>query len=237
VAVQEREPAGISFYDLRTNALRERIDLGAASTFDTGHTLFHMRAGAGIACASCHPEAGDDGHTWTFATIGARRTQTLRGGLLGTEPLHWNGDMKDFSTLMKEVFVGRMSGFTPSADEGDALSHFIDRQPALHAEALDKAAADRGKALFESAEVGCANCHAGSHLTNNRTENVGTGADLQVPSLKGVRFRTPLMHDGCAANLNERFTKQGCGGGDKHGKTSQLKPEQLGDLTAYLETL
>jgi mono/diheme cytochrome c family protein len=161
----------------------------------------------------------------------------LRGGLLGTEPLHWNGDMKDFRSLMKEVFVGRMSGFSPSATEADALSHFLDRQPALHAEATDKAAADRGKELFESQEVGCSGCHAGAHLTNNQTENVGTGADLQVPSLKGVRFRTPLMHDGCAANLSERFTKKDCGGGDKHGKTSQLSAAQIGDLTAYLETL
>lgn len=237
LAALEREPAGVTFYDLRTNTVRERVSIEAKSTFDTGHTLFHTRAGAGIACASCHPEAGDDGHTWTFATIGARRTQTLRGGILGTEPLHWNGDMKDFSTLMKEVFVGRMAGFAPSTDEGDALAQWLDRQPSLHAEPADKTAAERGKMLFESKEVGCSSCHAGAHLTNNATENVGTGADLQVPSLKGVRFRTPLMHDGCAANLSERFTNKDCGGGDKHGRTSQLDAAQIGDLTAYLETL
>jgi mono/diheme cytochrome c family protein len=138
---------------------------------------------------------------------------------------------------VKEVFVGRMSGFNPSADQSDALSSWLDRQPALHAEPADALAAERGKVLFESPEARCSQCHAGAHLTNNKTENVGTGADLQVPSLQGVRFRTPLMHDGCAATLSERFTDVLCGGGDKHGTTSQLSAAQVGDLTAYLETL
>jgi hypothetical protein len=58
-----------------------------------------------------------------------------------------------------------------------------------------------------------------------------------VPSLKGVRFRTPLMHDGCAATISGRFTNVLCEGGDNHGTTSQLSAAQVGDLTAYLETL
>lgn len=237
IAVQEREPAAISFYDLRTRKARGRIELGGESRYDAGHAIFHARTGADIACASCHPEAGDDAHVWTFQKIGARRTQTLRGGLLGTEPLHWNGDMADFGMLVRDVFVERMSGFTPTPQQTDALATWLDRQPALHAESGDVAAAERGKVLFESAEVRCSQCHAGAHLTNNRTVDVGTGAELQVPSLKGVRFRTPLMHDGCAATLSERFTNTTCGGGDKHGTTSQLTAAQLSDLTAYLETL
>ena len=237
LAVQEREPAAVSFYDLRTSRLRSRVTLGADSRFDTGHAVFHMRTGAGIACASCHPEGGDDGHVWAFEKIGPRRSQSLRGGLLGTEPLHWNGDMADFDMLVKEVFLGRMSGFAATAAQTDALSHWLDRQPSLQAAARDSVAAERGKALFQSEEARCAQCHAGERFTNNKTENVGTGADLQVPSLKGVRFRAPLMHNGCAATLKERFTKTDCGGGDKHGKTSHLSAEQVNDLTAYLETL
>jgi len=216
---------------------RARIDLGGASRFDTGHAIFHARTTAGLACASCHPEAGDDGHVWTFESIGPRRSQTLRGGLLGTEPLHWNGDMVDFRMLVDEVFVGRMSGFAPTPQQADALAGWLDVQPALQAAASDTAAAERGHVLFASAETGCTRCHAGEQLTNNRTEDVGTGAALQVPSLKGVRFRAPLMHDGCAATLSERFTNVACGGGDNHGTTSQLSVAQVSDLTAYLETL
>jgi cytochrome c553 len=237
VAVQEREPAAVSFFDLRTGGLRARVELGQATRADTGHDLFHVRAGAGVACASCHPEGGDDGHVWTFEKIGARRTQTLRGGILGTEPLHWNGDMQDFGKLMDEVFVGRMSGFATSSDQTDALAKWLDKQPALRDDGADAAAVARGKVLFESEEVGCAECHSGPHLTNNETKDVGTGAMLQVPTLKGLKFRAPFMHDGCAATVKERFTKPKCGGGDEHGTVSQLSDAQVNDLTAYLETL
>jgi hypothetical protein len=73
--------------------------------------MFRLVSGANIACAGCHPEAGDDGQVWSFRDIGPRRTQLSRGGILGTEPLHWNGDMADFGTVIEEVFVGRMQGF------------------------------------------------------------------------------------------------------------------------------
>ena len=235
LAAQAREPAGITFIDTRTGTIRARVDLKQTSRFDTGHTMFHVRAGAGVACASCHAEAGDDGHTWAFHDIGARRTQSLRGGILGTEPFHWNGDMQDFPTLVREVFVGRMAGFMPNTEQTDALAHWIDRQPKLHVEAGDASAAQRGQTLFESEAVGCAGCHNGEHFTNNQMAEVGTGATLQVPSLQGVSFRTPLMHDGCAATIADRFGN--CGGGDKHGHTSQLSSAQIDDLIAYLETL
>jgi hypothetical protein len=57
-----------------------------------------------------------------------------------------------------------------------------------------------------------------------------------VPSLVGIGYRAPFIHDGCAATLRDRFDPK-CGGGDLHGKTSGLTEEQIGDLVAYLETL
>jgi hypothetical protein len=57
-----------------------------------------------------------------------------------------------------------------------------------------------------------------------------------VPSLRGVAFRGPFIHNGCAATLRDRFDP-GCGGGDQHGHTSQLGESDLGDLIAYLESL
>jgi cytochrome c553 len=237
IAVQQREPAAISFIDLRTGISVGQLDLRQPSRADSGHEMFHRRTSAGIACASCHAEAGDDGHVWSFHGIGARRTQQLRGGILGTEPFHWNGDMQDFPTLVREVFVGRMSGFEPLPEQTDALARWIDRQPELKASPRDPLAAARGRALFESAAVGCSNCHAGAEFTNNATADVGTGAALQVPALRGVAFRTPLMHDGCAKSLAERFDSRVCGGGDSHGHTSQLSSAQIADVIAYVETL
>jgi cytochrome c len=234
VAVQEREPAAISFYDTASRTIA-RLDLGQPTRIDTGQTLFHLTTGSGLACASCHAEAGDDGHVWTFEGTGPRRTQSLRGGILGTEPFHWNGDMRDFSMLVTEVFVGRMSAQQPRSDQADALSHWIDRQPVLQATATNTGGVARGKTLFESPELGCTTCHSGARLSNNGSADVGTGAVLQVPSLRAVSFRAPFLHDGCAPTLSDRFAA--CGGGDLHGHTSQLQASQVADLVAYLESL
>ena len=77
--------------------------------------------------------------------------------------------------------------------------------------------------------------HGGPRFTNNTSVDVGTGAALQVPSLRAVSFRAPYLHDGCAPALIDRFAAGG--GGDKHGHTSQLEPAQIADLVAYLESL
>ena len=168
--------------------------------------------------------------------IGARRTQSLRGGLIGTEPLHWGGDMKSFDSLVTDVFVGRMQGPPLSLEQSSVLFRYIDRQPKLTAPVRDMAQAERGRMLFQSASVGCASCHAGKLLTNNSSVDVGTGEALQVPALRNVSYRLPLMHNGCATSLRQRFDAA-CGGGDKHGTTSQLTAAELDDLIAYLETL
>jgi hypothetical protein len=99
----------------------------------------------------------------------------------------------------------------------------------------DDAAAVRGQVLFDRADVGCSGCHSGPLFTNNQNTPVGKGDALQVPSLLGVAWRTPLMHDGCAATLRDRFDPA-CGG-SAHGDVSMLSEGELSDLIAYLESL
>jgi mono/diheme cytochrome c family protein len=232
VVAQTREPATLWRSDTGTT-----VSLGSGSFADTGHTLFHVNAGGGLACASCHPEGGEDGRVWNFACVGARRTQSVRGGISGTAPFHWDGSETDFSRLMDDVFVNRMAGPTLAADQKTALQGWIDKIPALPAtRGLDAAAVARGQALFNDAKVACATCHMGSLLTNNATVDVGTGGALQVPSLRGVSWRAPFMHTGCAATLADRFGGS-CGGADQHGVTSQLSASQVGDLVTYLQSL
>jgi mono/diheme cytochrome c family protein len=215
------------------------VELGGADVADTGHSLFHSDAGQGIACASCHPEGGEDGHVWTFSGFGRRRTQSLSAGLAQTAPFHWDGTLADVSQVMDEVFVKRMGGAHESAERIESLQHWLfslTTPPPLRA--ADDAAVQRGAVLFASAETACATCHAGSAFTNNLSVLVGTSADvaLQVPSLLGIGHRAPFMHTGCAATLRDRFSP-GCGGGEEHGHTAQLSDAQLDDLTLYLESL
>ncbi len=205
---------------------------------DVGHDLFHAATTSGLACASCHPEGGEDGLVWNFLGAGLRRTPSLRGGILRTAPFHWRGDLASMRDLCDEVFTARMGAAPVAPAHADALGRWLDGLPLpARPRPSDEAAAGRGEALFRSAATGCATCHAGPMLTDNRTVDVGTGGPFQTPALVGLAARAPYLHDGCAATLMDRFTDARCGGGDAHGRTAQLTPAQLADLVAYLETL
>lgn len=230
--VQFRAPAELVF--ARDGV---RIALGGGDVADTGHRMFHTNPEGTMTCASCHPEGNDDGRTWTFANIGPRRTPTLRGGMLGTEPFHWDGDMRDFGHLVDEVLAVRMGAPRPSAAQAAHLARWVDRIPPLRApvDPSKTEAVARGRALFERTDVGCVTCHGGARHTNNQSVDVGTGGRFQVPSLVDLRWHAPYLHNGCAPTLRDRFGA--CGGGDQHGRTSALTPTQIDDLVAYLETL
>ena len=233
VVVQSREPAQLI---IGTGELAAIVPLSSDSRADTGHAAFHANTGAGVACASCHLEGGDDGHTWVFDVSGPRRTQSLRGGVFGTEPFHWNGDQVDFAHLINEVFVKRMSGPILAPDQLAAMKEWVGAISLLAKAPGDLAAIARGQAVFTDPSVGCTSCHNGPKLTNNVTIDVGTGRAFQVPSLRGVVERAPFLHDGRAATLADRFDPT-LGGGDNHGHTSQLSGQQIADLVAYLSSL
>ena len=225
-----REPASLLTFSLEGQLL-SNVSMNAGSVFSTGHDVFHRATPKGIACASCHPEAGEDGHVWQFAE-GARRTPSLRGGLAGTAPFHWSGDLADMSELMRNVMNARMGGASQSAARTDALLGWLDAQPALRAPPVNAEAAARGRALFESSETGCASCHAGALGTNNTTVDVGTGGPFQVPRLAELAWRAPFLHDGSLPRLDARVLPST----DQHGRLSHLDATGRADLLEYLRT-
>jgi mono/diheme cytochrome c family protein len=231
LVVLSREPAvlRVSFPGVWSTDME--IPLGGESREDTGHAIFHTSSGGAIACASCHPGGGDDGRVWPFAK-GNRRTQPLAGMLEGTAPYHWDGDMESVDAFGPAVFSGLMAGPALSANETHALSTYLRRLPGPRVSpASDEAVVQRGKALFERANVGCNNCHSGASLTNNAMASVGTGPAFQVPSLRDVAVRAPYLHDGRAATLLDSFTMPG------HGNISGLGVAELQDLVTYVESL
>ncbi len=212
---------------------QRQILLTADQVKSEGHDLFHKAAGA-IACASCHPEGGDDGHVWTLFKQDLR-TQSLAGNVVETAPFHWNGKLSSMKAIVNETFVGRMGGAEPEPAVVVELSKWMTKIPQLKTgSAAPAEVIEAGKALFNDARVACASCHSGARLTNNATMDVGTGGAFQVPSLRGVSLRGPWMHNGCATTLKDRF---GDCGGSRHGDVSALVPAQLDALVAYLETL
>ncbi len=236
VLVQTREPAALFIVPAlsSTSGPAATVSLSAISRADTGHEIFHTHAGSLIACASCHPEGGDDGHVWILDG-NARRTPSLRGTIAGTAPYHWPGDEKDFPAIVNDVYKVRMNGGTLTTAQVGALTAFVEGIPAPPAPTwVDPSAAEAGRAIFQRADVGCASCHSGPKFTNNATLDVGTGGKFQVPPLVGVGWRTPLMHGGCAATIADRF---GSCATEGHGNIATLSTTDVANLTAYLETL
>jgi cytochrome c peroxidase len=112
------------------------------------------------------------------------------------------------------------------------------------------AAAERGKKLFFSDAVGCAKCHSGPYYTDSNLKkpfnlhDVGTGTEdptenmgpkYDTPTLLGVYRTAPYLHHGKAKTLRDVLTT--CNAEDKHGKTSQLKADEIDDLVEFLKAL
>jgi hypothetical protein len=205
-----------------------------------GSQLFHLvaqRSTAGfgaapMACASCHPEAIEDGHTWIIDGQ-PRRTQSLAGGVTARAPFHWVGDLPTLDALIGETFVRRMGAARPPDEFISSLSSWLDSVPALKAVPLPPDVLAAGKAAFTTA--GCGGCHLGPQLAGTLND-VGTGGRFKVPTLIGVHARTPLMHSGCAPTLRDRFDGTTCGG-THHGSAALLSPVELDALLAYLGSL
>lgn len=202
---------------------------------NTGLELFQMTVGSGISCASCHPGGRADARTWNLAR-GPRRTQPLEGGVSQRGAFHWDAEFTSFSDLIDDVMTGRMGLLQElTTNSKAALLGFLDGIPAAAAASSDDEGAARGRALFESEATECSACHTGPNFSDNQAYDVGTGGAFVTPSLVGVGYREPLMHDGCATDLADRFGP--CGGGDEHGKVSQLTDAEIADLVAYMKTL
>ncbi|AKF05400.1 hypothetical protein [Sandaracinus amylolyticus] len=215
--VQLREPA-------RLVVDGAEIELGGASVRDTGHDVFHLDTGGAIACASCHPEGGDDGHVWTFSATGSVRTQSLEGAV-GLAPYHRRGDMPSFPVLIDRL-QEQMAGPRLAPEVVSAAERWLARLPAPPAgPSFDHDAVERGRAIFERADVGCASCHAGDLGTDGLSHTIG--ADVwQTPPLRGVALRAPYLHDGRASDLRAALVT--------HARIEHLEVTELDDLEAYV---
>ncbi len=101
-------------------------------------------------------------------------------------------------------------------------------------------AAEKGKIIFEG-KAGCVSCHPGELKTDMNKYDVGTGTgreagtEFDTPTCVEIWRTAPYLYLGQAVTLKEIFTK--FNKNDEHGQTSNLKPEELDNLIAYLRSL
>jgi YVTN family beta-propeller protein len=229
-----------------------------------------------VACSSCHPDGLSDGRVWQNPE-GLRKTPHMFG-MAHTHPLHWSADrdeVQDFEyTIRSKLMRGSglvtgpikpKQGFKPveleenlagRSKDLDALAIYCNSfeatmlSPHIPAPGKLSEAAERGKTLFNSKQVGCAVCHSGPYYTDSSLKkpfnlhDVGTGKDdpsekigpkYDTPSLLYVYRTAPYLHHGKAKTLHDVLTT--ANKGDKHGKTSQLKANEVDDLVEFLKSL
>jgi YVTN family beta-propeller protein len=227
-----------------------------------------------VACSSCHPDGHSDCRVW-HNPEGMRKTVSLFG-VAHTHPLHWSGDrdeVQDFEyTIRSPLMAGRgllpgtlklkrgfervelkekTSGRSKDLDALAVYCNSFDFRLSPHILAPGKLtlAAERGKRLFFSKEVGCASCHSGPYYTDSNLKtlprhNVGTGRDdpsekmgpeYDTPTLLGIYRTAPYLHHGKAKTLRDVLTT--CNKDDRHGRTSQLKSAEIDDLVDFLKSL
>jgi YVTN family beta-propeller protein len=176
---------------------------------------------------------------------------TIRGPLMQGVGL-LGGPMKRKAGFEKTELDEALAGRSKDLDALAVYCNSFDSTLSPHAPAPGKLspAADRGKALFFSEAVGCAKCHSGPYYTDSSLKkpfnlhDVGTGNDdssekmgplYDTPTLLGVYRTAPYLHHGKAQTLRDVLTT--CNKGDRHGKTSHLKPGELDDLVEFLKSL
>lgn len=237
-----------------------------------GKILFHssnlpsLAKDQWISCAACHPDGRADGRTWFFRD-GPRNTPTLVD-VGETGPWHWSGDLDELADAENTIRVvqagtGLAGGETnciPACDQAppnggrstdlDALAVFMrtlrtmGRSPELAEDRKLTTAGARGRAIFNSAEAGCAVCHVSSVFTDRKKHDVGTGrsspferkgTSFDTPSLRFLFSTAPYLHDGSAATLRDVLSTGNRD--DLHGRTSHLSSGDLDDLVVFLRSI
>lgn len=192
-----------------------------------------------LSCSSCHGVGHTNG--LNFDTLGdgsygaAKNTPSLLG-VAGTEPFAWNGAFPRLADQVHQSLESSLRGSAPAPGVVDDLVAYLETlKPPVPRRAPDDPAVGRGLVVFRSRR--CESCHRLPNLTTPGVRDVGlddgSGGNLAFnpPSLRGVGWSAPYLHDGRATSLDAVL--------DIHppGQPTPLTRQEREDLVAYLESL
>ncbi len=244
--------------DLVSRKVTARISLGespddpAQQLVHRGMEVFHdatYSLDQWYSCRSCHLDGGSNAKpmdTWNDGSELTAKTVLSLVGVTETGPWTWHGWQQDLDESIQNSFVSTMQGREAArADVAAVRAYLASLQPADNpfrkGDQAHVTAAKLGEALFNSSDVGCANCHSGVHFSDGQIHDVGLGSKndrydgYNTPSLNGVYQKVRLLHDGRARTLHDVLTRwhtpSEIGGG------AELTEQQLEQLIAYLKTL
>jgi len=194
----------------------------------------------GVACGNCHVDGRADGMSWRIEGQDLQ-TPMLAGRLVGTAPFKWDGTAKDLPTSLRQT-IARLGGNGVGKAQLRGLVAYLEGLPPVRVPTRSPGAITRGKALFESAALGCDTCHDGDALTDRAVHRFGrtpatdrAGSLIDTPSLNGLAASAPYFHDGSAATLEALLRERA----SVHGMAElarTLRDDEIADLVAFLET-
>ena len=197
-------------------------------------------------CSSCHPDARADGLNWDLLNDGGGNPENTKSMLLAhqTPPAMASGVRATAEQAVRSGIAQIQFGTCPE-ETAAAIDEYLKTlepapSPYLVNGRLSKAA-QRGKRLFFSEEVGCAKCHPAPLYTDMRAYDVGSrGAsdrrsDFDTPTLIEVWRTAPYMHDGHYTTIKELIVKgkHGNSGGD----VDKLSEQEIEDLVEFVLSL
>lgn len=222
------------------------LDVGASSISPTdaeGRRLFYLSndtrlTSDGVACASCHPDGGDDGVSWSTPE-GMRQTLMLAGRVQGTAPYGWSRKQGTLATYISDT-SRRLGGTGLPKPELDSLAAFVKHLPGPPRREVNSALVDEGREVFFSS--GCDGCHVAAVGTDARSYEFSADEPspysslregFDTPSLLNVRATGPYFHDGRYPTLEALLADPS----SQMGNTSRLSPQEQTSLKAFLESL
>lgn len=237
----------VSVIEIKTRKVLAEIPLlepqqtRSPSLTEQGEILFHdanLSLDGWYSCHSCHSA----GHTVGLlndnlgdGNYGAPKRIPSLLGVDNTAPFLWSGRRSDLTEQTRKSITTTMHGPDPTDDQLKALVAYMrGLPPPPRITPADTAQVARGAEVFKAHD--CATCHAPPAYTSADVYDVGLKdqlgrSEFNPPSLRGVRYRGPFLHDHRASTLQEVFVKH------KHPDDTEWNAQELADLVAFLESL
>lgn len=245
----------IQVIDVASRTIERTISLGGPATPSLareGEAIFYdgMRSfDQWYSCASCHHDGHSNGiamDTTNDGQVGNPKMVPSMRYVSHTGPWTWHGWQEDIGAAMRKSMKESMLGKPMSDHEVKALVAYLETlsgptNPHRGKSGQMSEAMLRGKEVFESSKAGCANCHRGEYLTDNKVHEVGLESrndyyqGFNPPTLRGVYDRMSYLHDGRARTLEELLA--GPHAPEKVTGNGKLTNKELQDLLEYLKGL
>jgi len=214
-----------------------------------------------ISCATCHFDGKTDNLVWNFPD-GLRNTPSLMG-ISFTAPFHWSGNLDEIQDVESTIRnlqggIGLAQGpdnCSPSCDNSQAntgrsqsldnLAAFIKSlrfpisEPLYAKGQQANASREKGEIFFLKKESNCASCHVPPTYTDNLNHEILseelTKIVINTPSLLGIKYSAPYLHDGSVKNLLTMFLPEP--DGKHHGEIANGDISEIPNLISFLESL